>query len=56
MGSRAFWALVVVVVGSLLGEILGINQLLGRSWFWFGNQGWEYWTWATPGRLCWPLA
>ena len=37
-----FWALVVVVAGSLLGEILGINQLLGSLWFWFGHQGWEY--------------
>jgi nitric oxide reductase subunit B len=37
-----FWALVVVVAGSLLGEILGIDQLLGRLWFWFGDQGWEY--------------
>ena len=37
-----FWALVVVVAGSLLGEILGINQLLGNLWFWFGHQGWEY--------------
>ena len=37
-----FVALVVVVVGSLFGEILGINQLLGKAWFWFGHQGWEY--------------
>ena len=37
-----FWALVVVVGGSLLGELLGINQLLGSLWFWFGHQGWEY--------------
>jgi len=37
-----FWALVLVVAGSLLGEILGINQVLGRLWFWFGDQGWEY--------------
>ena len=37
-----FWALVVVVAGSLLGEFLGINQLLGDLWFWFGHQGWEY--------------
>ncbi len=37
-----FWALVVVVAGSLLGEFLGINQLLGNLWFWFGHQGWEY--------------
>jgi len=37
-----FWALAVVVAGSLLGEFLGINQLLGNLWFWFGHQGWEY--------------
>ena len=37
-----FVALVAVVSGSLLGEILGINQLLGDLWFWIGHQGWEY--------------
>ncbi len=37
-----FVALLIVVVGSLLGEFLGINQLLGTLWFWFGDQGWEY--------------
>jgi nitric oxide reductase subunit B len=37
-----FGALVVVVGGSLLGEILGINQWLGQLWFWLGHQGWEY--------------
>jgi nitric oxide reductase subunit B len=37
-----FGALVIVVAGSLLGEILGINHLLGKLWFWFGHQGWEY--------------
>ena len=37
-----FVLLVVVALGSLLGEMLGINQLLGNLWFWFGNQGWEY--------------
>jgi nitric oxide reductase subunit B len=37
-----FAALVLVVAGSLLGELLGVKQLLGRIWFWFGNQGWEY--------------
>jgi nitric oxide reductase subunit B len=35
-------ALVVVVAGSLLGEYLGIKNLLGNLWFWFGSQGWEY--------------
>ena len=37
-----FGALVLVVAGSLLGELLGIRQLLGKLWFWFGHQGWEY--------------
>ncbi len=37
-----FWALILVVGGSLLGEILGINQLLGDLWYWLGHQGWEY--------------
>jgi nitric oxide reductase subunit B len=37
-----FVALVIVVAGSLLGEMLGLNQMLGRLWFWFGHQGWEY--------------
>ena len=37
-----FWALVVVVVGSLLGEWAGMRQLLPQLWFWLGDQGWEY--------------
>jgi nitric oxide reductase subunit B len=37
-----FGALVVVVLGSLGGELLGIQQRLGDLWFWFGHQGWEY--------------
>ncbi|HAA04193.1 MAG TPA: nitric-oxide reductase large subunit, partial [Syntrophobacteraceae bacterium] len=37
-----FWALIVVAVGSLLGEFLGIRQVLGSFWFWFGHQGWEF--------------
>lgn len=35
-------ALVVVVVGSLWGELLGVRNALGRLWFWFGHQGSEY--------------
>lgn len=43
MGVNAlFGALVVVVVGSLLGELLGIRQVFGKLWFWFGHQGWEF--------------
>jgi len=37
-----FAAFATVIGGSLLGEWLGIAQLLGRWWFWLGNQGWEY--------------
>ncbi|MFZ2313655.1 MAG: cbb3-type cytochrome c oxidase subunit I [Methylobacter sp.] len=37
-----FWALVIIVVGSLLGEWAGMRQLLPKLWFWFGDQGWEY--------------
>ncbi len=37
-----FGALVIVTIGSLFGEWLGINQLLGSLWFWIGHQGWEY--------------
>lgn len=37
-----FVAVVVVVVGSLTGEVLGIKGMIGDSWFWLGHQGWEY--------------
>jgi nitric oxide reductase subunit B len=37
-----FWALVLVVVGSLVGEFLGISGRLGPAWFWLGDQGSEY--------------
>ncbi len=37
-----FIALLIVVLGSLLGELLGVYQVLGQLWFWLGHQGWEY--------------
>jgi len=37
-----FWALVIVVGGSMIGQWLGINGYLGNLWFLFGHQGWEY--------------
>jgi len=37
-----FIAAVVVAVGSLLGEVLGIKGYLGPVWFLLGHQGWEY--------------
>ena len=40
--NALFVALVAVVVGSLAGEWLGIQQKLGNLWFWFGAQGYEY--------------
>jgi nitric oxide reductase subunit B len=35
-------ALVVVVVGSLIGEYASIQGWLKRGWFWVGDQGWEF--------------
>ncbi|WML55078.1 cbb3-type cytochrome c oxidase subunit I [Neobacillus sp. PS3-12] len=37
-----FWALVVLVFGSLIGQWLGMKGYLGNEWFLLGNQGWEY--------------
>jgi nitric oxide reductase subunit B len=37
-----FAAFVVVIGGSLLGEWAGMSQMLGKWWFWLGDQGWEY--------------
>ena len=37
-----FWALVVLVVGSMVGELLGIHGFFGGLWSWFGHQGWEF--------------
>jgi len=37
-----FSLLVLTVAGSLMGEYLGINNLMGKLWFLFGHQGWEY--------------
>ena len=53
-----FTAFVIVICGSLLGEWLGISQLLGAWWFWLGNQGWEYlelgrfWQYLLVAGLC----
>jgi nitric oxide reductase subunit B len=42
MVNSLFAALIVVAVGSLLGEWLGIQGHLGELWWWLGTQGWEY--------------
>ena len=44
LGVNVLWlALLVVVVGSMAGEWLGVQQVLDldANW-WFGHQGWEY--------------
>ena len=40
--NLVFGGLVFVVLGSLFGEYLGINNRLGNLWFWLGHQGSEY--------------
>ncbi|OHB38407.1 MAG: nitric oxide reductase large subunit [Phenylobacterium sp. RIFCSPHIGHO2_01_FULL_70_10] len=44
LGVNLLWgALVLVVVGSMFGEWLGVQQVLDiHQNFWFGHQGWEY--------------
>ena len=37
-----FWATVIIVVGALVGDYLGIMGYIGENWFWFGNQGLSY--------------
>lgn len=38
-----FGALLIVVAGSLTGELLSVsNRLTGDTWFYFGHQGYEY--------------
>lgn len=37
-----FVAVLLVAVGSLAGEVLGIKGMLGDWWFWLGHQGWEF--------------
>lgn len=37
-----FAAIMIVAVGSLVGQVVGIFGGFGDLWFWFGHQGWEY--------------
>ncbi len=37
-----FAAFVAVIGLSMLGEWAGMSDLLGKWWFWIGDQGWEY--------------
>ena len=43
MWTHLLFAAFVAVIGlSMLGEWAGMSQLLGKWWYWFGDQGWEY--------------
>jgi len=37
-----FVAIAAIAVGSLLGEWASLMGLLPKSWFWLGDQGWEF--------------
>ncbi|MFX3624492.1 MAG: nitric-oxide reductase large subunit [Ectobacillus sp.] len=37
-----FWALIVLVGGSMIGEWFGVKGYLGDFWWLFGHYGWEY--------------
>lgn len=37
-----FVAVIVVALGSLTGEVIGLKGGAGSLWFWLGHQGWEY--------------
>ena len=37
-----FWVTLLIVVGALVGNYLGIMGYIDEGWFWFGNQGLSY--------------
>jgi len=37
-----FWTLIIIVAGALIGNYLGIQGIIQKGWFWFGNQGLSY--------------
>ncbi len=37
-----FVALLIVSLGSMAGEYFGVHNMLGKLWFWLGDQGSEY--------------
>jgi nitric oxide reductase subunit B len=42
LADLLFWVTLVIVVGALAGNYLGIMGYIGNGWFWFGNQGLSY--------------
>jgi nitric oxide reductase subunit B len=37
-----FWVTLLIVVGALIGNYVGIMGYIDKGWFWFGNQGLSY--------------
>ncbi|MCX6145898.1 MAG: cbb3-type cytochrome c oxidase subunit I, partial [Candidatus Kapabacteria bacterium] len=37
-----FWLLILVVGGTFTGILFGQSNILSSSWYWIGNQGWEF--------------
>jgi nitric oxide reductase subunit B len=37
-----FWLTILLVAGSFAGIFLGPKGIIGKNWYWLGNQGWEY--------------
>ncbi len=46
--NTIFWLTVLLVAGSLAGILLGPKGILGKNWYWFGHQGWEF---VEPGKI-----
>ncbi|MEO8710764.1 MAG: cbb3-type cytochrome c oxidase subunit I [Parafilimonas sp.] len=40
--NTIFWLTIVLVAGSFAGIFLGPKGIIGKNWYWLGNQGWEY--------------
>lgn len=40
--NTVFWLTILLVAGSFAGMLLGPKGIIGRNWYWFGHQGWEY--------------
>ncbi|MCW5590427.1 MAG: cbb3-type cytochrome c oxidase subunit I [Legionellales bacterium] len=37
-----FWVTLLIVAGAIIGDYLGIMNIIQTKWFWFGNQGLSY--------------
>jgi len=51
-----FWVSLFVVGAALLGNYLGIQGVIDKGWFWFGNQGLSYIQFGRFWQICFFLA